>query len=109
MREGCRDRSRDLKLLCASENLLEGPKLKPKRVGEMSSDSGGGWITLKLSCDGHDVTLMCKWVEWALRALVPLLQINQALFSAPRVLTSLWAHRERNVGRSQRKHYFSFH
>lgn len=56
--EGCRDRSRDLKLLCASENLLEDPKLKLKRVGEMSTHSGGGggWIMLKLLCDGHDVT-----------------------------------------------------
>jgi len=73
----------DLKLLHASENLLEGPTLEPRRIGETSTDSGGGWITLKLFCDGHEVTEMCKWVERALRALVLLLQMNQALFSAP--------------------------
>lgn len=94
--EGCRDRSRHLKLLSASGNLLESPKLKPKRVGERRTDSGGGWIMLKLLCDGRDVTYTREWVGRALRALELLLRINQALFSAPRVLTSLWVRRERN-------------
>lgn len=53
-REGCGGRSRDLRLLRASGSLPECPKLKPRRVGEMSTDSGGGWITPKLLCDGRD-------------------------------------------------------
>lgn len=54
------DRSRDLKLLHASENLLESPKLKPERAGERSTDSGGDRIAPKLLCDGHDVTQRCE-------------------------------------------------
>lgn len=50
------DRGRDLNLLHAYENLPEDPQLKPRRVRETRTDSGGGWITLKLLCDGRDVT-----------------------------------------------------
>lgn len=83
--EGCKERSRSLKLLHAPENVLEGPKLEPQRFGGMSSGSGGG---------RRAVTSGCEWVERALRALLLLLGINQALVSVPGVLISLWVHRE---------------
>lgn len=89
--EGCKESSRSLKLLHAPENLLEGPKLKPQRVWGVSTGSAGGWITLEPL---RAVASGGEWVEGALRALVLLLGITQALVSVPGVLTSLWVHRE---------------
>lgn len=60
-------------------------------------DGDGVWVTPQLLADGQDRTKTLERVAWALRASVPLLQINQALSSAPRALTSLRVPRERNV------------